>query len=501
MVLAFAAAAVVRCSPALLWPLTPDEAGFLLVARQWDPATGHMYGGFWVDRPPQLIATFRLGDAVAGSYGPRILAVALSVASVLVAHRIGTLIGGRRAARWTAGLVLVVTSWPHLITWAAKSESFGVPFVLISCWLFVEAMHRTPGRSGIAAALLAGFAAALAMGMKQSLVGGVVFGGILLAACWLTGRLERRTVVTYAAAALAGFILPVSMALGWVVSAGLSPSLLWEVLYGFRVEALDAIAAVESPANTRRAVALVLIAVGSGLAIVIAWFFLMMPRLARGRGELTAATTAVLVVDVANLALGGSYWPAYLHALVPPVALATALLCTLPGARGTVPRVVVAFSVVPLLASLVLDPVLRADGQETTATGGAIGRAVREAARPDDSVVVIYGAPQVVLESGLDAPYRYLWSLPVRTLDADLDELHALVSGPDAPTWIVVRGRVNTWGLDSSGRVRATVAQRYERVVRHCTVSIWRLRSAPRPDVPPVDCSRRFGPLADEWGL
>lgn len=497
VVLAFAGAAALRCFPALLWPLTNDEAGFVLVARQWDPVPDHLYGDFWVDRPPQLIAVFAIGDAVAGPYGPRLLVVALSVASVLCAHRIGTLVGGRRAARWTAGVVLVVTSWPHLITWTAKSESLGVPFVLISSWLFVESMYRGDGRAAKVTAFLAGLAAALAMGMKQSLIGGAVFGAVLLAACWSTGRLERRTALAHAGAAAGGLLLPVGVTVGWVLANGLSPSLLWDVLYGFRVDALDTIADVESPANDERAMQLVLISLFSGLAIVIGWFLVVLRRVARTHPELAAATAVVLVVDVAGLALGGSYWPAYLHALVPPVALMTALTCTLRGARGEVPRFVVLLSVMPLVASLAATPVLRGSAEDTSSTGVAIGRAVQQAARSGDSIVVVYGAPQIVWASGLDAPYRYLWSLPVRTLDPDLDELHRVVSGPDPPTWIVIRGPLDTWGLDPSGRVRDTVTQRYEKVARLCTNNVWRLRATTRPDVPPVDCARRLGPLDD----
>ncbi len=38
--------------PGFLWPIKPDEAGFTLVARNWDPEPDSMYGTYWVDRPP-----------------------------------------------------------------------------------------------------------------------------------------------------------------------------------------------------------------------------------------------------------------------------------------------------------------------------------------------------------------------------------------------------------------------------------------------------------------
>lgn len=45
--------------PFLHRPLTADESGFLLIARQWRP--GHsLYDDLWVDRPPLLIWLFAL---------------------------------------------------------------------------------------------------------------------------------------------------------------------------------------------------------------------------------------------------------------------------------------------------------------------------------------------------------------------------------------------------------------------------------------------------------
>ena len=52
--------------PGLLYPLGSDEAGFTLVARAWDPQPDSLYGTYWVDRPPSLIALIRLSDWIGG---------------------------------------------------------------------------------------------------------------------------------------------------------------------------------------------------------------------------------------------------------------------------------------------------------------------------------------------------------------------------------------------------------------------------------------------------
>lgn len=37
----------------LLWPMRPDEAGFLLVALAWDPQPDAPFHPYFVDRPPR----------------------------------------------------------------------------------------------------------------------------------------------------------------------------------------------------------------------------------------------------------------------------------------------------------------------------------------------------------------------------------------------------------------------------------------------------------------
>ena len=59
--------------PGMTRAIRPDEAGFLLVARSWDPSADSVFGRYFVDRPPILIAFFRLGDALGGILTIRVL--------------------------------------------------------------------------------------------------------------------------------------------------------------------------------------------------------------------------------------------------------------------------------------------------------------------------------------------------------------------------------------------------------------------------------------------
>ena len=81
-------------------------------------------------------------------------------------------------------------------------------------------------------------------------------------------------------------------------------------------------------------------------------------------------------------------------------------------------------------------------GSDANRTGVALGRA----AEPGDTVVVYGGRSEIVLVSGMSSPYEHLWSLPMRTLDPDLTELQAVLSGPEAPTWFVMWVPASAWG-------------------------------------------------------
>jgi hypothetical protein len=45
-----AAAAGLLRYPGAFWPLRADEAGYLLVARNWETQPDSMYGAYWVGR-------------------------------------------------------------------------------------------------------------------------------------------------------------------------------------------------------------------------------------------------------------------------------------------------------------------------------------------------------------------------------------------------------------------------------------------------------------------
>ena len=83
-------------------------------------------------------------------------------------------------------------------------------------------------------------------------------------------------------------------------------------------------------------------------------------------------------------------------------------------------------------------------------------------ARPGDTAVVAFGTPNILPGAGLQSPYPQLWSLPARVRDPQARGLTDVLTGPEAPTWLVVSGRsVTAWGIDRAAANRS-VRARYE---------------------------------------
>ena len=117
-----------------------------------------------------------------------------------------------------------------------------------------------------------------------------------------------------------------------------------------------------------------------------------------------------------------------------------------------------------------------------------VGTAISEVAGRDDTIVSLYGSPDLVQASGLASPYQHLWSLPMRTLDPDQDELRAVLSSDAAPTWVVAVLPVTSWHLDDDHRLRDVLLQRYRMVVPLCGPLIWVRSDVYRPR-PVLECS------------
>jgi hypothetical protein len=466
-------------------PMSPDEGGFLMVAGQWRPGPS-MYGHYWVDRPPLLLELFRAADAAGGLVALRLigcLAAGVTVLGVALAvRRIGT--GG--AATWSAAVACGLLVSPLLGSTPVNGELLAAPFVALGLWLSVAALADAGTRRGAWAAAAAGACAAAAVLVKQNMLDVFVFVVVLGLLAHL-GRSRHRGLVRAALCFAAGSLAGGVVVLGAAMLSGTSPGSVLFAMYPFRLQATSVVA---HSALTLRITRLLTLGndelLSAGPLVLAALVLLLVVARSRRRlaGEhplwvpVAGAAFATTLYDVVSVVAGGSYWDHYLVQLAVPTALAAGLVVT------AVPRIGRQLAAVAVVAALVAWVV--GFDYHVDAHGVQIGTAVGHVSEPGDTMVSALGDPVIPEEAGLSSPYPYLWSLPARTLDPGLHGLDAVLAGPHAPTWLVVRGPQTLALLHPTPRT--SVASHYHLSAQICGRSIYLHDGVQRP-VP-----RQLGP-------
>jgi hypothetical protein len=457
-------------------PATPDEAGFLVVASQWHVGGTSLYGNYWVDRPPLLIGIFRLADLGGGLTALRVIgALAAAVTVALLASTARRAFGSRAVTATTvvAGALLVSPLFGAL---AVNGELLAAPFIALGIRLVVEAVEAEDPLAARGAALGAGFTAVLALLVKQNMADVVVFALVFWVAAWRARAVTGRSLADLVALAAVGGAVGYAVVMLWAMAHGTSPLGVYEATYPFRVRAGHVLA--EIPGNTahERLSRLGLSVLLSGAAFILVSFVAVMVRRA-GRSPVAWALVASGLYVAASILAGGSYWLHYLVQAVPVVALAAgAVAAAGPFSRvgrwaGALAGVVAASAAVALTVTLI---------HPTPAPGAVVGTALAGSAQPGDTVLSAFGDADILRATGMTSPYPYLWSLPSRTLDPDMTLLRGLLAGPDAPTWIVVRGHQTMARLSDHGAA-AMIESRYRVVGEVCGRSIYLARGLDRP--------------------
>lgn len=452
-----AAAAVLGRLPFLGHAPGPDESGFLLVGGQWDGRGSSLYGSYWVDRPPLLITIFRLASRSGGLTSLRLIGCLAVLLIVLGCARLARTIGGASASRWAAVGAAALCLSPRLGGYEVNGELLAAPFTLAGMLAAASAVRAADRRLALRWSALAGALAVCSLLIKQNLADVLVFGAVAYAVSWLRRDVTRHRLVDLACAAIGGAC---AMLLGmavWTAAHGTSLPGVFDAMYPFRFRADQVISAGGGPHVTSRLHGLLAAAVLCGLVGMI---LVLVADVVRRRATAPVvwaliATTAFAAVSVL---MGGNYWHHYLVELVAPLSVAVGVVAsTHAGARVAIAYACVAgviFWGVALTAP-------QGGGPQT------VGRAVGAVAAPTDTIVNAWGSPDVVAASGLSSPYEHLWSLPVKTLDPRLDELDRVLTSPDAPTWLVTRPTVRSWGLDTA-RTQAIIVHDYQHVQTVC---------------------------------
>ena len=469
--------------PGLMATRSSDEAGFLLVARSWAPNADSLYGPYWVDRPPVLLAAFRWSDALFGALGPRLLALVLAAVLVVAVHLLAVRLTSPGVARVATVVTVALLANPSLSAWTSKGEVLGTPLVVLSWLLLVRALDSGSSR----AALVAGVCAMTACGFKQSLVGGLVFATVLLGASLLSDRLPPGRVLRVGGRFAVGAALPIVACVAWLAVSPATIASGWYQVVGFRADASAVLAASDSRAPVERGHDLLWLFVLCGMAPLVALGVASVRRWFARWPALSLAILATTFVDLVGVVVSGSYWHAYLVPLIPDVALLAALAASCAPPFHSLTRFVAALT---LIATATAYVGFAKDRLVSPAPSGPwqVGHAISQVSGRDDTIVSLYGNAELVEASGLPSPYQHLWSLPMRTLDPDQDELREVLSGPRGPTWVVAVLPLNSWHIDDGRRLRDLLMSNYRLITPRCGPLLWVRLDTIRAR-PELDCS------------
>jgi len=487
-VVGYACVAVALVRLIYVWqPLRSDEGGYLFAARHWRVGGEFLYGDFHVDRPPLLMAIFRVAALSDWDRAIRVLSIPFALVAVVAVARAGYLLAGERGARWSAVVAAALMSSPALAADQADGELFAVPLVAASIALTLGAWRRPAGVARFRLAFAAGALAGAAPLVKQSFLEGLLFVGVLLIAESVRCRRVTPRCRELAAGAALGTLLPTLLVVVWARSAGVDALRLWTELASFRGDAFAVIWQGSTRAPVRRGVLLVVLAVVSAM-LPVAWTWV---RACRERGSQRPAEEMAisggLLFGVAALVAGGSYWPHYLLQSVPILALAAGMVAARESPVGAKMRRWSRIAAGSAVAAAVVTATVYA-AVPSVWSHERTGEWLARSSEPGDTVFVAYGTPSILEAANLSTPYPYLWSLSMRTLDPRQDRLRATLAAPDAPTWLVEVNGWNLWHIDRSGRLRSLIESRYDLVATVCGYKMWLRSDLPHELTPSPSC-------------
>jgi hypothetical protein len=387
----------------------------------------------------------------------------LVIASTLLAIRVA----GRAAAPWAAGVSAVLASSFAIRSVFTPAELLAVVPSAASVLLLLVALESSSYRLRLLTG--AGALAAAALLIKQSFADAMVAGGVALVAGRALGVTWRETFKR-AAAYGAGVVALLVALLVWARIENASLHSVYYAMFGFR---LDAAATLSHSGVATRLARLESPFLTSGLAVACVTGAWGIARL-RGQPLVRLVLGGWIVAGLVGVALGGSYWPHYLIALVPGITVAAAI------ALARHPRIgAVAACAIALPTAIHAFAVARDDSADHTQRAAVtIGRYIRARALAHQTLYVLYAKVNVVYYAGLDDPFPYNWSLMMQAIPGAEARLRELLVSSRRPTWVVRMSTTRSLGLDRSGATRRLLAKHYRPVGTVCGATVMLERGA-----------------------
>ena len=464
----------------------PDEGGMLVVAREWHTNGPYLYGDLFLARPPLILLFFRIAGDLGGIMAVRVLGLGLVAIIVASAAWAGSSLAGRRGAITAAVVSAAFMTNPMLGSREVDAETVGLPFGMAATAFLLAAYRRPRGSRARAWLLLGGGVLAVcALLAKQNLADSLAFGGVLIVAAGLLDKGERRAAVMDLVWFAVGIAIPTAITLIWAATASAGVHELVYELFGFRAQGGQTLFTQPTTAQGDRMDNLISSLIRSGIVLIdLAALWLLRRRW--WRDPITLALLAMLLMSLVGIVGGGQYWIHYALGLVP----VTALLAAYAAGKVAWPRLLSALVIASVVITgyHVTDSWKHRTNPDHTWVGGSTAW-LDQMKQPGDSMAVLYGQAAIYETSRLHPAYPFMWTLPMRVLDPDLADLRALLSGPDAPTFVLALTPLDAWNIDPDGLVQKTLDEHYQEVGTVCGTPAYIRNGVDRKIAPPPpDC-------------
>lgn len=459
--------------PWLGTPLGNDEGGLAYIAGGAHGNGPFLYGDYFIDRPPLLLAVFRFAAETGGTATVRTIGVLAAIAVVAVTMLLARDIAGERAARIAAGLTAILISSVALGSVFTPAELLAVLPSALSVLLVWRGAREGAARPGLLL-FAAGFLAVCALLVKQSF-GDALLAGVACLSATVFWREVPRREATFAAGAYGGGILAAVLGVEvWEYAAAVPDGSASYALLGFRLDGLASLAGSANGLPGRFAERLLVPLLLSGFAVVLIWSAAGLRRV-HSRRVLLATMGAWGVGGALGVLGGGSYWGHYLIQLIPFAAVTASI--ALAGASPRHLRATGAVMIGCAVGGLVIGPLTTTDEKGSAA---AIGTALGDSARPGDTAHVLYSQADILYYGGLRDPFPYHWSLMMRAVPDAEAELRTLLTSPERPTWIVEWEPPDSYDLDRGGETARLLDRYYRRISDACGAPVLVERQATR---------------------
>jgi 4-amino-4-deoxy-L-arabinose transferase-like glycosyltransferase len=467
--------------PMFSTPLTVDEGGYAYVARMWARGAS-LYDQVWVDRPQGLLLIYRGAFAIFGDNARTVRGIAATFAALTVLaiaaigrRLMGSAIGGVIAG----GLFAVLSAIPQFEGHTANGELLSAlpSSVAILCALI--AIDAATRKARISWLILSGVIGGFALLVKQSAYDAIVVVALMTLVAGLRSldasmRKRMRDTAIDVIAVFVGFALVIGLAAlhGW----SLGWHRWWFAVAGYRLTVENVMSG--SGADRLKRFRGSLRIIGVHRIPLIGFALLGALTVQRGSVYKTSLRRLVpklwLVCSVTAFALGGLFHAHYYVGLVAPIALVGAhgLLVIQRSRAGTFAAIIVCAallgktvyrSTITTVGNTQAQRSIQSSFDTRLPKNADLAAWLRAHTKPGETFYAMYANAALYYVADRPAPIRYLWQRGVERIPGALDDLAAVLDGPNAPRYIVQE--LAATGITGGTKIDAIVKVKYRKSV------------------------------------